>query len=52
MAYLDGRYDEAATIRLFRQSVRGDWNGQIRQITAALKELFMGGGHLSKVSTR
>ena len=30
------------SMRLFRQSVRGDWNGPIQQITAALKELVLG----------
>ena len=29
------------SMRLFRQSVRGDWNGPIQQITAALKELVL-----------
>jgi len=29
------------SMRLFRQSVRGDWNDPIQQITAALKELVL-----------
>ena len=36
------------TMRLFRQSVRGDWKVPIQQITAALKKLVLGGGYLSK----
>jgi Tfp pilus assembly protein PilF len=40
------------TMRLFRQSIRGDWNGPIQQIRAALKELVLGGGHLPTVSAR